>query len=266
MALGVLLTREGLRAYLVEHGIAGAVDTPREENLRRYRLMSDRDPRHLLGLAAEGRWTPEDVLALMAQRCGVSPDPNYRQGPDTIDPDLTVDRLDATAARLGQAWQRRERVLLATGHPAALLGIYLGLGRALRQAGCELLTPAQGWRYQASSRYGPQQRKICYLEGVAMLSHRGDLSHTHSARPMRAMLAAMATGMPLPDLVIADHGWAGAAGQAGIDTVSFADSNDPALFVGEAEGRIAIVIPLDDDATLDLYRPITTYLLHHAGL
>ena len=73
-----------------------------------------------------------------------------------------------------------------------------------------------------------------------MVSTRGELNHTHSPRPMEAMLADLAaTGAEPPDLVVADHGWAGAAGQAGITSVGFADSNDPALFVGEHEGKVA---------------------------
>ena len=54
---------------------------------------------------------------------------------------------------------------------------------------------------------------------------------------MRGLLADLQdAGEAPPDLVVADHGWAGAAGQAGVTAVGFADCNDPALFVGEAEG------------------------------
>ena len=66
--------------------------------------------------------------------------------------------------------------------------------------------------------------------------------------------------------MVADHGWAGAAGQAGIDTVGFADCNDPALFVGEAEGRVLSCVPLDDNVEPRLYAPLTAYLLDRAGL
>lgn len=61
--------------------------------------------------------------------------------------------------------------------------------------------------------------------------------------------------------MIADHGWAGAAGEAGVETVGFADSNDPALFVGEAEGKIAVAVPLDDNVLPRYYAPLTAYLL-----
>jgi hypothetical protein len=73
-------------------------------------------------------------------------------------------------------------------------------------------------------------------------------------------------GEPAPDLVVADHGWAGQAGQSGIQTVGFADCNDPALFVAEAEGTLAVTVPLEDNAAFDRYEPMNAYLLAVAGL
>ena len=70
----------------------------------------------------------------------------------------------------------------------------------------------------------------------------------------------------MPDLVLADHGWAGGAGQAGIDAIGFADSNDPALFIGEAEGLVDVVVPLDDGIAPRFYGAMTRYLLAGAGL
>ena len=93
-----------------------------------------------------------------------------------------------------------------------------------------------------------------------MLDDKGAFVHTHDAAPMEQMLAEL--GAARPDLVIADHGWAGAAGEAGVPTVAFADSNDPALFVGEAEGKIDVVVPLDDNVLPRYYTPLTERLGH----
>lgn len=74
-------------------------------------------------------------------------------------------------------------------------------------------------------------------------------------------------GRPLPDLVVADHGWAGCAGQRGIDSLGYADCNDPALFLGEAEGTLQVTVPLDDHVTDPrFYDPMMDYLLDAAGL
>jgi len=261
-------TREELRAYLVTSRIAGDVATPRDNNLNNFRKMSNREPLYLFGLEPRGAWTFADVLALMVERCGVNPDPDHTRGPDTIDPDRTIDRLEAMAARIREAAERRERVLVATGHPVGLRPIHTAVALGLRAAGCTLLTPAAGWQHPDDPAYGHQRGMLRYLDDVAVLAGpTPTLHHTHSPLPMRAILAALdAAGEAPPDLVVADHGWAGAAGQAGIDAVGFADCNDPALFVGEAEGRVLVCVPLDDNVSPDLYAPLTAYLLDRAGL
>jgi hypothetical protein len=158
-------------------------------------------------------------------------------------------------------------VVVATGHPAGLLPVHLRLAAALRRAGATVLTPAAELDYKVTTRTGVVVRELRYIDGVAVVSNRGELNHTHSARPMEAILDALASaGEPPPDLVVADHGWAGAAGQAGVTAVGFADSNDPALFVGEAEGTVAVSVPLDDNVEPHLYAPLTAYLVHAAGL
>ncbi len=258
-------TREQLREHLVRTRIAGRVATSRENNLGNFQRLADRDRYYMFGLEHAGTWTFAEILALMAKQCGVSADASHRAGVDTIDPDRTIDALNAMAARIRRAAAAGERVLLATGHPAGLLPIYLELVRDLEAHGCPVLTPAIGWSYHTQTQYGPQERHVRYIGGVAILSSGGALHHTHSPRPMEAILRELrADGQPWPQLVIADHGWAGAAGAAGVDAVGFADCNDPALFVGEAEGTVGSVVPLDDNVLPHYYAPLTAYLRCHA--
>ena len=118
-----------------------------------------------------------------------------------------------------------------------------------------------------SGQGGRKRRSIAYFGGVGVMAEGGSLVHTHSARPIRAALASLAgDGEPLPDLVVADHGWCGGAGQAGIDAIGFADSNDPALFVGEAEGVVQVAVPLDDGIAPRHYAGLVGYVLGRGGL
>ena len=260
-------SRAELRDHLIKTLISGEVATPRQNNLLHFRRMAAGNPYYRFGLEFKGSWTEAEILAMMAERVGVSPDPRHFYGDDTIDPELTIDALEAMAERLAAAARDRAKVLLATGHPTGLLPVYLATGRALAAAGCTILTPANGWTYEIEGDYGPRERRICYVEGVAMLRGGGALHHTHDAAPMRAMLEELAGDSDnWPDLVMADHGWAGAAGQAGVETVGFADCNDPALFAGAAEGKIAVAVPLDDNVLPHHYAPMTAYLLDRAGL
>lgn len=238
--------------HLVASRIAGDVATPRASNVRNLRRLVGGDPDVWFGLSSVPM-TYEDALALLVQRVGVVADIDHVEGADTIDPALTVTRLDAMAEVLARAARDRADVFVATGHPAGLLAIHQPVARALREAGCRVLTPLPG----ADVSYRDRTRELRYLDGVAVVSLHGELNHTHSAVPMRHLLA---NGLA-PGLVLADHGWAGAAGEAGIETVAFADCNDPALFVAEADGRVAVAVPLDDNVLPHLYQPLADRLV-----
>ena len=256
-------SRSALREHLVDSRIAGDVATPRENNLRNFRLLAERAPLYTFGLSFQGRWDAADVLAMMAERCGVSPDPAHTHGQDRIDPDLTLDRLDDVRDRLQEAAAAGQRVLVATGHPSGILAIHLEVAAALAAAGCTLLTPAAGFSYRTLR---DEHREIRHVGGVALVSSGGELNHTHAAAPMEGMLAELADREEAPpDLVVADHGWAGAAGEAGLDVVGFADCNDPALFAGAAEGKVGVCVPLDDNVLPHLYDPLAAYLVADLG-
>lgn len=262
-------SQHALCDYLEANAIAGTVATPRQDSLAKYRRVAAGDPACTFGLTFARAWTERDVLAEMAHRCGVSPDPAVQSGPDYIDPELTVDRLTAMAARLGEVAAACGTVLMGTGHPAGLLAIHAPLSRLLAAAGCTILMPSRGW--QASQRFtgdgAVESGELRYIERVGVLSRNAGLAHTHLPAAMEAMLAGLRnTGEPMPDLVVADHGFAGAAGAAGLRVVGFADCNDPALFLGEAEGRIDVAVPLDDNVQPDLYEPVTAFLVAEAGL
>lgn len=256
-----ILSRGALVDHLVRSRIAGDVATPRDNNLSHYRKLANGDRHYWLGIELGERWTDEqDVLAVMAERCGVSDDPEHRHGQDTIDPELTVDGLDRAAARLRKAAADKQRVLFATGHPGALLNVHGATARALRDAGCDIVRIPGG--LTADEGY------VVQFADVAVFERGASLWHTHSPAPMTAVLDGLErAGEALPDLVFADHGWAGCAGQRGIDAIGYADCNDPALFLGEAEGVMAVTIPLDDHVVDPFfYEPMTDYLLDAAGL
>nr|WP_205615565.1 phosphatase [Streptomyces harenosi] len=263
-----------MRAHLLATHLAGVVATTRERSLRSYRLFAARDPRALMGLDPEGAWRPADLLALMARSCGVLADPRHTSGQDVIDPDLTLAALDAFADRLAAAARRGESVLLGTGHPHRLLGFYAALADALSAAGCTVLTPAQGRRVDITTRFGLRTCSLDYARGVALVREPGAFrpggetgAHTHSPLPVRTVLAAAAeAGGPLPALVIGDHGWVCGAGQLGFEAIGLADADDPAPFVGQAEGTVSVVVPLDDGVRSDYYRPLTRYVLKRACL
>jgi hypothetical protein len=75
------------------------------------------------------------------------------------------------------------------------------------------------------------------------------LLHTHDPDPMRHVLRQAGA----VDLVVADHGFAGAAVAAGIPVVAIMDTNDPALAVVAGRGADVTVVPMDDNRPLNSY-------------
>ncbi|UQX01646.1 phosphatase [Streptomyces sp. RerS4] len=269
-----MLSTGALRAHLLAARLAGSVATTREESLRRYRLFAARDPRVLLGLDPVRVWDEGALLGLMAAKCGVSGDPAHVSGPDVIDPERTVAALEAFAERLAAAVRVGAPVLFGTGHPHRLLGFYAALARAVSAAGCVVLTPARGVLVDMATRFGVRPHRIDYVRGVALVREPGARGpgsvtgvHTHSPLPVRVALGASAdAGGPLPELVVGDHGWVCGAGQLGIEAIGLADVDDPALFVGEAEGRVAVAVPVDDGVAPAAYGPLTRFVLGRANL
>ncbi len=274
-----MTARDELRAHLLKHRLAGPdVPTPRQNNLRHYRLFAQGDPKALMGLAPEPRRDQDAVLRLMAERVGVNPDPRYTEGPDSIDPDLTVAALDRLALLLRRTADRRGSVLAGTGHPTRLTRFHAALVRALEAAGCPVRTPARGVRFREPTPDGDRPRYLDTVDRVLVMRALdgperpgrpgpGDLAHTHSPLPVRLALTALAdAGHPPPDLVLGDHGWLCGAGRLGIPAGGIADCNDVAPFAAEADGLVSVVVPLEDGSGPSCYRPLSDYVLQRADL
>jgi len=245
--------RSALREVLLTELICGDTKTPRESVVGNAERLAAGDPDKLLGFTFENL-TAREVMNDVASVCGCSPNLAERSGPGVIEVELTLDALAAVEARLCRAARDGEHVLFATGHPTGLLPKYMALARGLDASGCKLLTPRSGERL-APPEAGRGNR-VRYFDAVAVLSDGAHLYHTHESWPMHALLDAIEP----PDLVIADHGYAGAAIMRDIETVSFADVNDPALLVAKARGLTEIVVPLDDNREPERYSAVTSFL------
>lgn len=247
--------RSTLRAHILDTGIAGDTRTPRDNCVANAVKLADGDPDKFLGIGPRGR-SAEQIMQAVADLCGCSHDCDETEGPGVIDPDLVLDAVTAMGQRLAKAAVGRERIVFATGHPTGLLPMYQAIAAALRDAGCRIPTPLDGDRLDPP-RAHRRKRALLYLDGVATLNAGADLIHTHESWPMDALLDAAG---PV-DLVLADHGWAGAAIVRGVETLCFTDVNDPAIAVAKADGLVDVVVPCDDNLPPATYNPVRDYLL-----
>jgi hypothetical protein len=242
--------RDELVEGLLEGLIAGPELSHPLENVRRnIRLLTEGDRDKQFGMTGVADpFTADEVLALVATATGFEIDREATTGPVPVDPELVLEACQEVGDRLALACERGGRMILGTGHPVGLAHLYIEVGRQLRRRGVELLQPCEGLAWRDGDRHHEWQ--VRYLEGVAMLTDKSSARHTHSGDAMSRMLEEAR-----PDLAFADHGFAGAAVEAGVDAVSIADVNDPALLVARALGRTGPVIVMDDNVQPDAYWP-----------
>jgi histidinol phosphate phosphatase hisN-like protein len=244
-----LHSREELERGLLEGAVAGVVSHPLDNVHEKVRLLLDGDRDKLFGLSSlSGALTFGDVLDLIAEASAAPIDHAAGFGPVRVAPKAVLDACEAMGDRLAAAAGRHSTVVIATGHPGGLDLLYRAVGELLVDAGATVLRPAEG--ASVTDPVWGRRWTLRYFSGVAMVTDRERPRHTHSPAAMERMLAEGS-----PDLVLADHGFAGAAIEAGVPTVSVADVNDPALLIAKAQGRTDVVVVMDDNVAPDAYWP-----------
>jgi hypothetical protein len=260
-------TRDQLLEHLVSTRLAGSVATSIDSCLTNCGRFARGDPDTTFGLSDWERLTYAEAVALLESSGvpldGGRVDDDRRHGPAYIEPDVTLDGIERHRRQLAELPGTGARVLLATGHAFALLAHYQAIARALESVGCTLIRPLEGTRHAVRTPDG-QRASIRYLDSVGALAYHGALHHTHRPDYMEVMLDAVG-GPDGVDVVVADHGFAGAAVEAGVTTLSIADANDPGLPVAQALGRTNGVLLIDDGLNPSVYQPVTQSMLSWFG-
>lgn len=241
--------REELTRALVAGGVAGPAGHPHDNVFGNIRMLVEHDPDKLFGL-----WNMpepfgfEDIVRIVGEAAGVPIDALATEGAPDIDAGAVLDACAAMGERLAEAARRRERILFATGHPGDLDPLYGSIAELAARHGARIVRPAEGGSW--SDTHVGHDWTIAYHGAVGMVTDGERPRHTHRPDAMRRMLEE-----ERPDLVLADHGFAGAAIEAGVETLSIADVNDPALIVARAQGRTEVVVVLDDHVPAENYWP-----------
>ncbi len=229
---------------LSEAGVAGSrTSHGAENNLYKIGLLLEHHESNTFGMEDLLQGVDfEEAYEAVSLHIGNPPDREENQGRGCIDPARTAAGLIEAGERIGSVAESGGRLIFATGHPGALILYYLGLARWAQELGGDVLTIETRGRYQRGV-------SLDWAESVAALGDGASLFHTHDPEPMRDVLRQ--TGAV--DLVVADHGFAGAAIAAGIPTVVVMDTNDPAFAVVAARGADVTVVPMDDNRPLNSY-------------
>jgi len=226
--VNLLLTQHADR--LCNAGVAGNFTSHgADNNLYKIGLLLDHDENNTFGMENLLRGVGfEEAYDAVGRQIGNPPDREENPGRGCIDPARTAEGLLAAGERIRDVAQRGGRLVFATGHPGAMMLYYLELARWSEGLGAEVVTAEPRGRYQKGV-------SLDWAESVATLGDGASLFHTHDPEPMRDVLRQ--TGDI--DLVVADHGFAGAAIAAGVSTVVVMDTNDPAFAVVAGRGADA---------------------------
>jgi hypothetical protein len=245
-----VVDRTELERALLAGGVAGTATHPIDNVRGNIQKLLDHDPDKEFGLTGlqEGM-TLDRVLGLVERAAGVPIDRGARFGPVDIRARSIVDASLAAGGRLARASENGETIVFATGHPTGLAYLYHELASELARRGASILVLGRSVRWREPGL--DHDWFIEHHDGVAMLSDGRAPRHTHKPDAMERMLAE-----GRPDLVFADHGFAGAAIEAGVETISIADVNDTALLVAKEQGRTEHVLVFDDHVDPNAYWPV----------
>jgi hypothetical protein len=243
---------------LVQNRLCGEVATPVGSCVGNCRQLIGGHPGFTFGLSDWRDASLDEAIAAVEALGGGRLRGHTDDEPAFIDPAGTLlgvrRHCDVLAELVAEGGGR---VLVATGHPV-LLPHYGTVAAALARAGCEIVQPLDDNRELAPTP-DDGSASIAYVQRVGVMFHDGAMRHTHRPDYMEAMLDQL--GADLPDLVVADHGFAGAAIEAGITTLAIADVNDPALPLAQARGRTDGVLLIDDGLPAETFAPVTEAIL-----
>lgn len=229
---------------LLRAGVAGtSTSHGAEDNIYKINLLLEHDGSTTFGMEDLLRGVSfEEAYEAVAYRLGYPPDAEETPGRGCIDPARTAASLLEAGGRIQAVAGAGGRIAFGTGHPGALVVYYLDLARWVEDLGGEALTTEVRGRDE-------RDVPLDWAGPVAVMGDGASLLHTHDPDPMRQVLRQ---ADPV-DLVVADHGFAGAAIAAGIPTVTIMDTNDPALAVVAGRGADVTVVPMDDNRPLNSY-------------
>jgi hypothetical protein len=236
-----------LRELLKQEHVAGrSLRFGRDEVLGVMRNVVQGTPSALLGFPGFPALTNEHVEAAVEAVYGWDGDgPRAR-----IAPGRTVDGFTTAVARVLEVARSGGRVTFATARPAALLPLHRRLAARAAAEGARLLAARE------TSGFGPAARRVRWIDHVAVLTDGAALLADSSTEAAEEWLFTL----PRPDLVVADHLYAGVAAASGLEVVAFADLDAVALAVASWQGRAVRVVPLDDRRPPAAYGPLLDLL------
>lgn len=170
-----------------------------------------------------------------------------------IDPELTEIALSEACASLSDAARHGARIIFASSRPASTLSLFAELARMCADAGAEILDLfANTSEFIADGRRG---RRITWIDSVGVLTDGASILATNDARVADDLIFHLSR----PDIVVADHIFAGAAVTNGYPTLAFTSLESLAVAVATVPEPRSISIPISLSAPSSRYGIVANY-------
>lgn len=174
------------------------------------------------------------------------------------DPAATVVGWRAGVARVLDVARRGGRIAFATGRPASLLPTYARLVRLAVAEGADLAVGSEAGSFSAGGR---ARCRLWWPEGVAAITDGDALIADAGIAAAEELLFSL----ELPDLIVADRGFAARGVRAGIEVVALADLDSVALGLTAARGYPITLVPLQDHRPPAAYAVLAALATEEAG-
>lgn len=155
-----------------------------------------------------------------------------------IDPELTMIALDEACARLADAASKGAKIIFASSRPAATLPLFIELAKISKEIGGEILQSFDNTSAFVSD--GRKGRHFTWSGSVAVVTDGESLISCNDAKAADDLLFHL----PRPDLVVADHIFAGAALTSGFPTIAFTGLESLAVAVASVPENHCLAIPI----------------------
>ncbi len=164
-----------------------------------------------------------------------------------IDPELLEIALDEAFERIAEVANKGGKLIFASSRPAATLPLLIELARLSAEAGGKILQS-----YDNTSAFiadGRKDRRVTWSGSVGVITDGESLLATNDAKAADDLYFHL----PRPDLVIADHIFAGTSLTNGLPTIAFAGLDSLAVAVASLPEKQCLTVPMS------LSQPSTHY-------
>jgi hypothetical protein len=168
----------------------------------------------------------------------------------SIDPELTMIAIDEAFDRLSEASHQGARMIFATSRPASMLPLMIELAKLARETGAQVLDS-----FDNSGKFiadGRKDRHLTWCSSVGVVTDGTSLLATNDANSGEDLLFHL----PRPDIVIADHIFAGAALTSGYATIAFTGLESLAVAVASVPESQCLSVPISLSAPSSHYEVV----------